>query len=82
VVLAGLAFCTLEVAFVLIATVLICGYLRRKELADDWAFARNSALALLGAILLVWPAAILKLNFLKAYLFMSYVRVEIRQASP
>ncbi len=75
VVIAALAFCTLEVTFVLIATLFICGYLRRRQLAADWRFWRNSAAVLLGTILLVWPPAILKLSFLKAYLFMAYLAV-------
>jgi Dolichyl-phosphate-mannose-protein mannosyltransferase len=75
VVLAGLAFCTLEVAFVLIATLAICGYLRRRQLGADWAFAGKSLLVLTGTILLIWPAALLKINFLKAYLFMAYLAI-------
>ena len=73
IVLAGLAFCTLEVAFVLIASIAICGFLRRRQLAADWAFAGKSLVVLLGTILLVWPGAILKISFLKAYLFMAYL---------
>ena len=80
VVLSGLAFCTLEVAFVLIATLVACGWLRRATLAADWRFVRNSAAALLGTILLVWPAALLKANFLKAYLFMAYLAMFRRRA--
>jgi hypothetical protein len=75
VVCTGLAFCTLEVAIVLIATLLVCAYLRRKEWGVDWAFTRNSAAVLLVTILLVWPAAIFKLSFLKGYLSMAYFAV-------
>lgn len=71
--LAGLAFCTLEVAFVLVATLAICAWLRRRELNVDWAFVRNSLLAWLAAVLLFWPAAILRFSFIKAYLSMAYL---------
>jgi Dolichyl-phosphate-mannose-protein mannosyltransferase len=75
VVFTGLAFCTLEVAFVLVATLLVCAYLYRKKLQVDWGLARNSALVLLLTILLIWPAAVVKLSFLKAYLSMAYFAI-------
>src|ERR1051326_8146239 len=37
-VMSALAFCTLEIAFVLIATVLICGYAARERLKPDFRF--------------------------------------------
>ena len=73
--LTGLAFCTLEVTFVLIATLIVCAYLRRQELGFDWKLARDSVALLLAAILVVWPAAILKLSALKAYFFMAYLAI-------
>jgi hypothetical protein len=80
VIAAGLAFCVLEVAFVLIATLAICAYPRRKELGAGRAFMGRafmgrSVLALVAPILLVWPSAILKLSFLKAWFFMAYLAV-------
>jgi Dolichyl-phosphate-mannose-protein mannosyltransferase len=75
VVFTGLAFCTLEVTFVLVVTLLVCAYLYRKKLQVNWVFTRNSALVLLLTILLVWPAAVFKLSFLKAYLSMAYFAI-------
>jgi 4-amino-4-deoxy-L-arabinose transferase-like glycosyltransferase len=71
----ALAFCTLEVAFVLLATVVICGCLARRQLRPDWKFVLISAALFLGTVLLVWPGALLKLSFLKAYLFMAYLAI-------
>ena len=39
----ALSFCTLEVTFVLIAVVLLCGYLERQRLALNWKLAGKSA---------------------------------------
>jgi len=75
VVCAALAFCTLEVAFVLVLVLAICAYWKRDKLAVDWRFARNSIGLFLGTILLVWPVGLLKLNFLKAYVVMAYLAV-------
>jgi hypothetical protein len=42
----------------------------------DWRnFGARSVALFLGVVLLVWPAAVLKLSFIKAYLFMSYLAV-------
>lgn len=67
------AFCTLEIAFVLIATLLICGHAARGRLKLDVAFAVRSMAAFVVPVLVIWPAAILKLSFVKAYLFMAYL---------
>jgi hypothetical protein len=80
IIFAGLAFCTLEVTFVLIATIAFCGYLRRRQLAADWKFAGRSLAVLLGTVLLIWPAAFLKISFIKAYLFMAYLAIFRRDA--
>jgi hypothetical protein len=69
----ALAACTLEVAFALVATLLICGHLIREQLQPSLSFAVKSAAAFLISILIVWPAAIFKLSFIKAYLFMAYL---------
>lgn len=69
----ALAFCTLEIAFALIATVLICGHLVRDRLKPDIAFAAKSAGVFLLTALLVWPGGILKLSFVRAYAFMAYL---------
>lgn len=69
----ALAFCTLEIAFTLIATVILCGYLGRQRLRATWRFAFNSVLLFAGTVFVLWPAAIVKLTFLKAYAFMAYL---------
>jgi hypothetical protein len=72
-VLAALAFCTLEVAFVLLATLAItCFFERRRWSADGWFIAKSVAL-FLGTVLVVWPAALLRLSFIKAYAVLAYL---------
>jgi len=73
VVASALAFCTLEIAFALIATVLICGHLVRDRLHLDVPFALKSLGAFIGTVLIVWLGAVLKLSFVKAYAFMAYL---------
>src|SRR5579884_752501 len=69
----AVAFCTLEVALVLVITLLVCGHLKRRELRADLRLAAASAGLFLGVVLIVWPGAVLKLSFLKAYAFMAYL---------
>ncbi len=71
----ALAFCTLEVAFVLIITVMVCGHLVRDQLHADLLFGAKSVGLFAGTVLVIWPAAWLKLSFIKAYLFMAYLAV-------
>jgi hypothetical protein len=73
VIASGLAFCTLEVAFVLILTVAICGYLERGIFGADIRFVVKSLALFLATVLAVWPAAILRLSFVKAYTVMAYL---------
>ncbi len=73
VVVAGLAFCTLEVAFVLILTLGICAYVERRRLRIDWPVAWRSIAFFAATVVVVWPAAIYKLSFVKGYLFMAYL---------
>ena len=73
VVLAALAFCTLEVAFVLIITLGICGFVVRRRVGLSWRMAGESFVLFFATVLVVWPAAIYKLSFLKGYLFMAYL---------
>jgi hypothetical protein len=58
------AFCTLEVAFVLLVVMLATGGWRR--------FAKSLPV-FAGSVFLLWPAAVVKLAFIKAYLFMVYL---------
>ena len=69
------AFCLLEVTFALILTMLICGHLLRSRLKPDLPFAVKSVGLFLGTVLVIWPGALLKLSFVKAYLFMAYLAV-------
>ena len=64
---AACAFCTLEVAFVLVFVLAI--YVVRVS------SILKSALAFLLTVGAIWPAALVKLTFLKAYLFMGYLAV-------
>ena len=73
VVVTAVAFCSLEVAFALIFTLLVCGHLLRERLKPDVAFAIRSVAWFVATVLVLWPAAILKLSFVKAYLFMAYL---------
>jgi len=74
-VVSAVAFCTIEVAFALIFTTLVCGYLLREVLKPDLAFAARTIGFFGATVLILWPAAILKLSFVKAYLFMAYLAV-------
>jgi len=73
VIAAALAFCTLEVAIVLILTIAICGWVERRRWQADGRFVARSVGAFLATVLIVWPAAILRLSFLKAYAVMAYL---------
>ena len=75
VVCSALAACTLEVAFVPAIAVLICGHLKRRELGTDLRFAAKSAALFLLTLLAIWPGAILRLSFLKAYAFMAWLAI-------
>lgn len=72
-VMAALACCTLEVAFVAVLTVAVCGYIERDRLEMNWRLAARSLMLFIGTVLIVWPSAIFKLTFVKSYLFMAYL---------
>lgn len=73
VVAAAVAFATLEVAFVLVLVLLFTAYIERTTWAVDWAFLARSAGLFVLTLLVVWPGALLKLSFLKAYFFLAYL---------
>ena len=73
VICAALAFCTLEVSFVLIAALLIFAWQERHCLQLDFRLAARTLLLFLGTVLVIHPASILKLTFVKAYAFMLYL---------
>jgi hypothetical protein len=80
VVISALAFCVLEIAFALILTVLLCGWMERETLKPDWGLAVRSLGAFAGTVLVCWPAAVLKLSPVKSYLFMAYLAAYRRAA--
>jgi len=69
----AVAFCLLEVAFALVLTALVCLYLQRDRLKPDLRFAGWSMALFAAAVFVIWPAALLKLSFVKSYLFMAYL---------
>ncbi len=73
VVAAGVAFCTLEVTFVLVAVLAIIAWRQRTALAVDLRFCGMSMAVFIATILVIWPAGLLKLTFAKAYLYMAYL---------
>ncbi len=73
--IAGLAFCTMEIALVLMLTFVIAAWFERQRLAAGWTFAGKCGAIFAATVLLAWPAAVLKLSFVKAYLFMGYLAV-------
>jgi hypothetical protein len=72
---AGVTFATLGVAFVLLPVLAFVAWLERRRLAVDGKFAYRSAGVFLAALLMTWPASILKLSILKSYIFMVYLAV-------
>jgi hypothetical protein len=73
VIASGLAFCALEVACVLIVTVAICGWVERSRWQADGKFVAQSVGAFLATVVVVWPAAILRLSFLKSCAVLAYL---------
>jgi Dolichyl-phosphate-mannose-protein mannosyltransferase len=73
VVAAGLAFCTLEVGFVLIVTMAICGWQERLRLGGNLRFAGQSIALFVVTVLVIWPGAIVRLSFVKSYAAMAYL---------
>jgi hypothetical protein len=76
----------MHVGFVLVLTMLICGYLERERLfgADGSrggaSLAWQSFAALVGPILLLWPASLYKLNAIKSYAAMAYLALYRKDA--
>jgi hypothetical protein len=67
------AFAAIEMAFVLILTLAICAYGQRKQWSAGLRFILNSILVFVGTATLLWPGALIKLSFIKAYFFMAYL---------
>lgn len=73
--LAGGAFCTSELTFALVFALLVCAWLERSRLRLDGDFAFKSVAAFLAPVVLLWPAGLYKLTFVKSYLAMAYLAV-------
>jgi hypothetical protein len=73
VVTAGLAFCTLEIGFVLLVTLGICCFVERDRWRADGRFVAKSLAMFFATVLAVWPAAILRLSIIKACAVMAYL---------
>jgi hypothetical protein len=73
IVASALAFSTLEVALVLMLTVGICGFVERAAFGADLRLVVKSLALFVATVLAVWPAAILRLSFVKAYAVMAYL---------
>jgi hypothetical protein len=73
VVAAGLAFCTLEIAYVLLLTLAICCFVQRRRWRVDIRFIAKSFALFLATVLAIWPAALVRLSFLKAYADLAYL---------
>ena len=77
---AALGCCLLEVGFVMVATLIVCGFVERRGLRADLAFIARSFVLFAATVLVVWPGAILKLSFVKGYLFMAYLAIVRKSA--
>ena len=74
----ALSFMVIEYALLLFFTVIVCLFIERKQLFEDWSkkdFLRYFLILaglFLCVILVVWPGGLLKLSLLKNYLFFTY----------
>ncbi|MFZ0337300.1 MAG: hypothetical protein WAL45_04655, partial [Terracidiphilus sp.] len=80
VVAAALAFCTLEIAVALLVTLTICCFVERARWSVDGKFVAKSLALFLATVLVIWPAAILRLSFVKAYAVMAYLALSRESA--
>ncbi len=72
-VFAGLAFATLEVTFALILALLGTAWIYRASFGSGFGWMLRPAALFCATVIVVWPGALLKLAFLKAYVFMAYL---------
>ncbi|MGO9774996.1 MAG: hypothetical protein ACLPM3_00220 [Terracidiphilus sp.] len=70
---AAVSFATLEVAFVNIAILLVFAWRCRSILFPCKQFWLRSLGLFLAVGVMLWPAGILKLDFLRSYIFMAYM---------
>ncbi len=72
---AALAFVTMEVAFILVLVLLAAAWKERKALGMNIRLALKSAALFAGIVVILWPAALLRLSFLKGYMLHAYMAV-------
>ena len=72
---AALAILTLEIGFVLVFFLLLMAWIERKSLRTSASMLAKSAALYLGIILVLWPAAILELSIVKAYMSLVYISI-------
>jgi hypothetical protein len=70
---AALSFLALEMAFALVLVLLIVAWLERRALRTSLAMLARSAALFVGIVFVLWPAAILRFSFLKAYFSLAYI---------
>jgi hypothetical protein len=80
VVAAGFAFCGLEFAIVLLLVLAVCCFVERSAWRLDRRFVAKSVALFVGTVLAVWPAAILRLSFIKSYAVMTYLALSRHSA--
>jgi len=61
------------VGCVTVATVVVCAYLERRKLGSHSNWAIPLLLGFVATVFVVWSGAIVKLSFVKSYLFMAYL---------
>ena len=71
----ALGFVTMEVTLVLLITMAACCWRERVCRGPGVRIVSRSVALFLGIVLLLWPAALLRLSFVKAYLFMAYLAI-------
>jgi hypothetical protein len=72
---AALAFCTLEIAYVLLFTLAICCWVERRRWRAGSGLVAKSLALFIATVLAVWPAALIRLSFVKAYAVLAYLAV-------
>jgi hypothetical protein len=72
---AALAILSLEIGFVLVLFLLLMAWIERKSLRTSLSMSAKSAGLYLAIVLVLWPAAILRLSILKPYFSLVYISV-------
>jgi len=73
-----LSMLTLEYAVLLVVTLVVCAFIRRRELfagsnrAQVFAFVARSVGLVVGIVAVAWPAGLFKLTIVKNYIFFTY----------